>query len=417
MKKWRITSLLVIVALLIAAVPAAANGEPSASVTISEDGYSFTFDGELEALLYAYNVVFCDGTSTEVVFIEGGWLSYLFLPFDKEIASVGVGFATDGYWDPEDEWYLWYDWIYVNRECSQPEPVLEYWGWNAGCGYPFVGAGVFLGYGWEEPVAGVEVTFTMEGEDPIVAFTDEWGNAWANFPFELGSDPVTIGIDAGEWGEASVEVSGPDPETCGAIQPFVEVSWPCGQEVPTATLGWIGDILGMDAYIYTEGDEQWKDSEGNSVTFEVIPGATYFYFLEWWSGNWEEWGSTDGEFAVPEECTAPAPESFWVPRYRMVTLIDADAPDWYLGQDSRNGTCWVKMPTSEGLPSVERQMAICGYDNGEQVYTDYVAETVFVDAWVEWNPVTGEVRYPDPMWDPAWVDWDYTTVIGPPIGP
>lgn len=112
------------------------------------------------------------------------------------------------------------------------------------------------------------------------------------------------------------------------------------------------------------------------------------------------------------ECPAPPEEaSPWVPRYRMVALVDTDAPDWYFGTgDLRNGTCYIKMPTEEFLPSVERQLDICNYDDGgEHVYLTYQADRVAVDAWVMWNSLTGEVSYPDPLWNSDWFDPDYTT--------
>lgn len=238
------------------------------------------------------------------------------------------------------------------------ELVFDYWGWDAGCGYPYVDAGAYLGYSWEEPAIGEEVTFTMEGQEPVVTYTDEGGYAWASFPFELGSEPTLIGIDAGEWGYGEVWVSGPDPETCEAIQPFVEVSWPCGQ-APSVTLGWTGEIYGVSASIWTEGDERWDwTEEGDSITFEeLIPGATYYYFLGWWTEDWENWGWTNGEFTVPEECTAP-PLTLVIPDLYAYVNPGYVAPEGVAGV-SPYDVCFIL--SDNGEPSVERRTANCDY--------------------------------------------------------
>jgi len=399
------TSVLVIAALLLAAVPAAADdGDPGATIEIAGDGLSFSFSIGEGALAYWAGGETCSGE--EFGGYLGEWASEGTVVAPSQIAYAVVYYTVPD-WEEGDP--IWSAEAY--GECS-PEPVFDYWGWDASCGYPFVGAGAYLAYEDGEPAVGVEVTFSMEGEDPFVTETDEWGYASADFPFEPGSDPATIWIDAGEWGEASVEVFGPNPEVCEAVSEApVQVSWPCGQETPSVTLGWTGDIDGMFASIWTEGDEQWEESEGNSITFgDLVPGATYNYYLSWLIEE-EAWGWTDGEFTVPEECAAPlpaAPEETWVPRYRMLAVIDYGAVPEYWGQGARNGSCWVKMPTATGKPWVGRVAEVCAHPDLPADFV-YTYDKILVDAWVEWNPVTGEWRYPDPLWDPAWADPDYQT--------
>ena len=65
------------------------------------------------------------------------------------------------------------------------------------------------------------------------------------------------------------------------------------------------------------------------------------------------------------------------------------------------------MPTTDYLPGTARQAVICSHED----HLDFVYEgdKPLYDAWVSWNPVTGEYHYPDPLWDPEWVDKDYTT--------
>lgn len=290
--------------LSVAAAPArpAANvdGDPGATIEIAEDGLSFSFSIYGEALAYWAWGYTCSGE--EFGGHLGEWVSEGNIVAPSQIAYAQVGYTFPGWEEGDPYWF-----VDAYGECPS-EPVFDYWGWDAGCDWPFVGAGVYLEY--EEPAVGVEVTFTMEGEDPVVTETNEWGQAFAEFPFELGSDLVTIGIDAGEWGEGEVQVGGPPLELCEGNSVTVQVSWPCGQEAPAGTFSWSGTFDAMSANIWTEGDERGDWGEVSSITFEgLIPGATYYYSTGWWI--WDNgWGSTEGEFTVPEECAEPeaAPE-------------------------------------------------------------------------------------------------------------
>ncbi len=89
-------------------------------------------------------------------------------------------------------------------------------------------------------------------------------------------------------------------------------------------------------------------------------------------------------------------------KYRMLTLIDYDAPDWYWGQGSRNGTCWVIMygdAEDAAMPSVERQAEICSVC----AHPDFVyeADKVLYDEWVMVD-CQGNIIYPDPLWSSDW---------------
>lgn len=287
----------------------------------------------------------------------------------------------------------------------------ETWSEDASCDALYGVVGVALWDEEGEPAEGVPVTFTWHGSDFGPYYTDDDGVIYTFWAYTPGEGEVTVGISAEGWGYTVATFSGPD-ECEGAPTPFVEVSWPCGQETPTATLGWTGEIDGVFAYISAEGDEQWEESEGNSVTFEVTPGATYYYYLEWWIEE-DGWGFTEGYFTVSDECSSPpAPEQGnWIPRYRMVAVIDYGAPPEYWGQGARNGSCWVKMPVAEGAPWVGRVAEICDHPGLPADFV-YSYDRILYDAWVEWNPVTGEVRYADPLWDSAWFDPDYRT-LGP----
>lgn len=262
------------------------------------------------------------------------------------------------------------------------------------------------------------------------------GNYWAYdnydryirvWDFDNHVDPLTIVSYNGSF----TTVAGPSPNNTGTVGEGVTGTMAGGY------IAWF-EASSFDPLWPTSGYVGEFDYEGDPET-GAAPGYVNWllqYWDEYWDWSYVWWGwyynacengwwinSSENEGDITGDPTGlcplpPPPPVTLVPRYRMVTLIDADAPDWFYGQDGRNGTCWVKMPTSEGLPSVEEQHRICNYNNGEQVYEDYVADgPPLYDAWVMWNPVTGEVLYPDPLWDSAWFDPDYTTVIGPPIGP
>lgn len=95
------------------------------------------------------------------------------------------------------------------------------------------------------------------------------------------------------------------------------------------------------------------------------------------------------------------------PLYRMITLLDYDAPDWYYGTGSRNGSCWVVMTgEAEDAPGVAvfRQADICSVC----AHPDFIyeADKVLYDADVTIN-CNGEISYPDPLWKPEWFRSDY----------
>ena len=289
-------------------------------------------------------------------------------------------------------------------------PGWETWTDDASCEELFGFVGVALWDEEGEPAEDVPVIFTWNGSDFGPYYTDEDGvinTLWAYTP---GEGEVTVGISAEDWGYTEASFGGPE-ECEGAPVPSVDVSWSCDQETPAVTFSWTGDFDGMSAYIVNDGDERWEESEGNSITFdELVPGATYYYYTQWWTEE-EGWGFDEGYFTVPEECTAPppAPEpGVWIPRYRMLAVIDYGAVPEYWGQGARNGSCWVKMPTAEGSPWVVRVAEICDHPDLPEGFV-YTYDKILYDDWVKWNPVTGEWRYPDPLWDPAWADPDYQT--------
>lgn len=283
--------------------------------------------------------------------------------------------------------------------------------WDASCEALFGQIGIYLGFDGA-PAVDVPVTFTWNGSDFGPYYTGEDGKIDTIWAYTPGQGEVTVGISAEGYGYMEATFSGPE-ECEGAPVPSVEVSWACGQEAPAVTFGWTGDFDGMYAYISAEGDERWDETEANSLTFsELIPGATYYYYYNWWIED-VGWGFTEGYFTVPEECTAPpappaAPEETWVPRYRMLALIDYGAVPQYWGQGARNGSCWVKMPTAVGPPWVGRVTEVCAHPDLPADFV-YTYDDTLYDNWVEWNPVTGEWRYPDPLWDPSWADPDYQT--------
>ncbi|MBU0572719.1 hypothetical protein KKH23_02745 [Patescibacteria group bacterium] len=88
------------------------------------------------------------------------------------------------------------------------------------------------------------------------------------------------------------------------------------------------------------------------------------------------------------------------PLYRMVTLVDNDAPDWYL----YDGRCYIIMHEDGTVPSVDRQAEVCSvcehpdfiYEgDGPALYDSYVG----VDCY-------GNYVYADPLWDPEWINLD-----------
>jgi hypothetical protein len=95
------------------------------------------------------------------------------------------------------------------------------------------------------------------------------------------------------------------------------------------------------------------------------------------------------------------------PLYRMITLIDYDAPDWYYGTGARNGTCWVIMGgdavDAPGV-SVDRQKNICSVCAHPEFI--YEADQELYDAWVV-RDCHGNISYPDPLWKPSWYRADY----------
>ena len=94
------------------------------------------------------------------------------------------------------------------------------------------------------------------------------------------------------------------------------------------------------------------------------------------------------------------------PQYRLITLIDYDAEDWYWGQGARNGTCWVEMRLDDTSPGVAiwRQAEICSVCE----HPDFVfeADDVLYDDVVGID-CHGNIFYPDPLWNTEWFDSDF----------
>jgi len=268
-------------------------------------------------------------------------------------------------------------------------PGWETWTEDASCEQLFGFVGVALWDDEGEPAEGVPVTFTWNGSDFGPYETDEDGVVNTIWAYTPGQGEVTVGISAEGWGYTEATFSGPE-ECEGAPVPFVQVSWTCGQEVPTVTIGWTGDIDSTYAEIVTEGDVQWADSEGNSQTFEVIPGATYYYYSNWWIEEEEGWGFTEGYFTVPEECTQPEPEEVRNNQYWLVDIYNP-VPDIWLDY------CFAIMPQGY-VPGDDwrGQPNHCGWTGGQVVH----------EGWV-WLDKAGNPHYGGPGWLPEYHDPDY----------
>lgn len=111
---------------------------------------------------------------------------------------------------------------------------------------------------------------------------------------------------------------------------------------------------------------------------------------------------------VPPTATPTEPPCEFKPIYRMMALVDSDAPDWYWGTGARNGSCWVILHNdSDPGVSVERQANICSVC----AFPDFVyeADRVAYDGYVYMN-CEGEIRYGDAMWETEWFRSDYDNI-------
>lgn len=125
-----------------------------------------------------------------------------------------------------------------------------------------------------------------------------------------------------------------------------------------------------------------------------------------------------GEIEEPFSLVVSEPQECYVcelrPLYRMVRLIDRDAPDWYWGTGADNGSCWVIMHEDGTYPSLARQADVCSVC----AYPDFVyqADAVAYDAYVMVD-CKGRIIYPDPLWRPAWFREDYDSPCRQPSCP
>ena len=268
------------------------------------------------------------------------------------------------------------------------EPVFEYWGWDASCMYPSVGAYVYLGYG-EDPAVGVDVTFSMEGQDPIVISTGEFGSAAAGFPFELGSDPVTIWIDAGEWGEASVVVSGPTPEVCEPVGSYSLVIACDGRSL---TFEGKDGAYGWDFYVeYEDGTTEYFDLGGLVETFSHEFDQPIIWAEAWVYPESAEDVMDFFDIIAAEPGVCPQPEV----RNNQYWLVDIYNPVLY---DGWLDYCFAIMPQGY-VPTDEwrGQPNHCGWTGGEVVYEGFV-----------WLDGAGNPHYDGPGWFPEYYDPHYT---------
>ena len=157
-----------------------------------------------------------------------------------------------------------------------------------------------------------------------------------------------------------------------------------------------GGTLVLDAGVALSGI--WLDPyklEATAVSGKIV----------WLDGSEDLFNYTVSE---PAECFVCK----ITPIYRMVTLIDYDAPVWYYGKGSRNGSCWVLMTgEAEDAPGVAvfRQAEICSVC----AYPDFIyrADRVLYDAYVTVD-CNGKISYPDPLWKPEWFRSDYKELAG-----
>lgn len=110
---------------------------------------------------------------------------------------------------------------------------------------------------------------------------------------------------------------------------------------------------------------------------------------------------------LPAATREPEPECESEGVYRMVTLIDLQAPDWYWGVGTRNGTCWIVMHEDGTLPSVERQKDVCSVCSHPDF--EYVADLVLYDGYVSID-CKGNLYYEDPTWKPEWYRTDWRSI-------
>ncbi|MFC1653857.1 hypothetical protein ACFL1M_03340, partial [Patescibacteria group bacterium] len=99
------------------------------------------------------------------------------------------------------------------------------------------------------------------------------------------------------------------------------------------------------------------------------------------------------------------------PIYRMISYVDDDAPEWYWGTGSRNGSCWVIMHDDSPQASKERQMEVCSVC----VHPDFIyeADRVIYDGWV-YIDCKGNIVYGDSLWDTSWFRADHDDICHEP---
>jgi hypothetical protein len=215
------------------------------------------------------------------------------------------------------------------------------------------------------------------------------------FEGDVGPEPYVVG--SGSWEDPFTLESVTDfgitlyePEEC-LVTHEVEVFFNNDCD------GWaVGYILDGESVTVRSG--VWTDPHS-------LETAEYDGFAVPTPEGGDELGVPAGIVSEPQECYECEVE----PLYRMITLIDYDAPDWYWGKGSRNGTCWIILhdPDAPAAASVERQAQICSVCSQPDFY--YEADNVLYDGWVV-RDCNGNISYVDPLWDPEWFRSDYDAI-------
>lgn len=318
-------------------------------------------DGKLHDLSHAsFRLIddeqLCDETVAQDPIIEWGeWSEWVFNPNTGLMERERFGTSTTIYVDARDgetECNREVEELY-EQQMREPETETVYFGKVSCEGYTFYAIDIFEG---------------EEGE-PYVVSSDSWED-----PFTLES-VTEFGITLHE------------PEECLETHEFeVFFNNDCG--------GWaVGYIL--DHVATTVHSGVWTDpNDLETAAYDgfVVPGEDEF-FVE------------AGIVSEPQECFVCEVE----PLYRMITLIDYDAPDWYWGVGAYNGTCYIILHDADApaAASIERQVEICSVCSQPDFY--YEADRVLYDGWVV-KDCNGNITYVDPRWEDVWFRDDFDAI-------
>jgi len=214
-----------------------------------------------------------------------------------------------------------------------------------------------------------------------------------------------------------------NPDGVEGGRDFDSALWANPYEIETATSSFGTQFAEPEECLYYQDYKVNKTNDCTGWRIEVVPasGGTVKYdgptAGTWLRDNKMESASVSGTITWLDQSTSKfsiaiseGPECYFcemVPIYRMVALVDYDAPDWYWGKEERNGSCWIIMHEDGTFPNPDRQANVCSVCSHPDFV--YQADKIVADGYVYFD-CNGTVIYEDQEWDPKWYRQDYNCI-------